>query len=174
MTTSCPPNGRASANPWHEIDRLYHKMLYWFYGPPHDLARAKAVAHQLKPLLDAHAQTPEAILGEAAWSLYHEVRGSLLLAIKHRKNEIRLIRRLLELPGSQDRYDVSDVVSRLELLAGLYDEAGDSRRAVELLQEAKDLSEATGLPFEGGDLLDEILSDAGGKSGGQNLGPVRK
>jgi hypothetical protein len=159
MRTNYPESRRKFRSEWDQIDYLYHKMLYWFYGPPHSVARAKPFARRLKPLLDAHAGTPEAILGESAWSLYHEVQGNLPLAIKHRENEIRLIRKLLRLCEAQKCYDVADLISRMELLALLYDQDGDTPQARRLLRKARALCAEHRLPFEGEDLLAEIDAD---------------
>jgi hypothetical protein len=57
------------------------------------------------------------------------------------------------------RYGTNDLVDRFDLLAMLYHDSGDLDRAILTLVRSKSLCERFGVPFEGGDLLREYLSE---------------
>ena len=89
----------------------------------------------------------ESIFIEECRSLVSEALGDLEKAIWHRENEIRLVRRLLQLAKESSTEDVvhsaynySDLQERLHILAMLYGDVGDVHRAIELLQESKKLA----------------------------------
>jgi hypothetical protein len=163
---SLPPTRRKFANDWDEVEYLYWKLLYWFYEQDNP-ARARGYAARLERLLPKVAGSHEAILGQECRSLLYELKGDLRNAIKHREQETRLIKRLLELAKdspSKDfilrAYDYSDLSDRLELLAMLHHEAGELDKALAVLREAKQLCARHRLPFDGRDLLEEYLAEA--------------
>jgi hypothetical protein len=165
MTTKTPSSRRSFANEWDEIDYLYEKMLYWLYdrGNPR---QARPFADRLECLLNKAAAGPETIFGEECRSLISELKGDLPAAIKHRENEIRLMKELHQLaagtPGKDlvlGRYDYGDLSDRLDLLAVLYHNSGELDRAISTLQESKQLCEAHGIPFYGRDILEAYLAE---------------
>ncbi len=165
MKTESPPNRRNFAGEWDEIQYLYHKILHWFY-PLRDRSKALHFCKRLEELLRKAASRHEAILGEACWSLLYEVRGDLAKAIQYRECEIQLIRRLWEIskgtPGEEfvlKDYDVSDLSDRLDLLAILYRDAGDLEKAIQVLEESKQLCKSHGIRFDGKDLLRDFLAE---------------
>ena len=97
----------------------------------------------------------------------YETRGEFRKAIKHRENEVRLIRRLHELARKMPDpnvalkdYGYADLSDRLDLLATLYHDSGQLDKALALLHESKKLCEKHGVEFDGGDLLEEYLAEA--------------
>ena len=48
----------------------------------------------------------------------------------------------------------------------LYDQAGDTRKAVRLLEESKEYCRRHGIPFDGQDVLDELSADLKPAAGG--------
>jgi len=97
-----------------------------------------------------------------------ETKGDLKNAIRHRENEIRLIRRLHQLSQGTEseayafsQYDYEDLADRLYLLATLYHDSGDLDKAIATLEETKRLSEAQGLEFEWRDDVREWLKERG-------------
>ncbi|MCI0681396.1 MAG: hypothetical protein L0Y71_04765 [Gemmataceae bacterium] len=150
-----------------EIEYVYQKLLHWFY-PVRDPAKARRYASRLKRLLQRRKKVRPGIFTEECWSLVCEVEGDYLQAIRHRKNEIRLIRRLHSIT-SKDQWELvsrfygyDDLSDRLDLLALLYDGIGQTDRAIKILRESKALCDRHGIPFDGEEILQELLSDPQG------------
>jgi hypothetical protein len=148
-----------------EIDYLYHKLLYWLYDRG-DRRKALAFVDRLERLLEEVSPGAEAILSEECRSLIAEARGDLANAIRHRENEIHLIKRLHRISrnsASRDYvmrvYGYSDLSDCLDLLAVLYHDSGALDRAVNLLRASKRLCQTHGVAFDGEDLLDEYLNE---------------
>jgi tetratricopeptide (TPR) repeat protein len=164
MTSHAPPTRRKFQSDWEQVEYLYNKLLHWFYGEEAP-ARARPYAERLKRLLRKNDAKQESILGQECRSLIYELEGDLEAAIRHRENEIRKIRRLHEITPKKDwdwvcqRYEYEDLSDRLDLLALLYDANGQTKRALELLGESKALCERHGLPFDGADILEELMAD---------------
>jgi len=164
MTTKTPSSRRPSANPWDEIDDLYQQLLYWLYDRG-NRRKAGEFAEKLELLLNK-VSDQETVFGEECRSLISEQRGDLPAAIKHRENEIRLIKRVHQLsagtPGNdlvRKRYGYDDLSDRLDLLAVLYHDNRELDKAISTLQESKSLCEAHGIAFDGQDVLDEYLAE---------------
>ena len=158
-----PLTRRKFAGHWDEIDYLYHKLLYWFYECG-DRRQAKPYGDRLERLLDEFCPDDHVIVPEECRSLICEVRGDLPGAIKHRENEIRLIKRLHRISQNTpsrnfalSQYDYSDLSDRLDLLATLYHEAAKPKRALRTLEESKHLCTTHGLMFAGQGLMRECL-----------------
>jgi hypothetical protein len=157
-----------------KMDDLYQELLTWLYERD-DPARAQAVASRLAKLLSRYQSEPESIFVEECRSLVAEAMGDLANAIRHRENEIRLIRRLHRLTQNRpeadlarSQYDFDDLHQRLNLLAMLYHDRGDLPKAISTLQESKRLCATHHLPFEDDDLLAAYLEERGdGASAGQ-------
>ena len=167
MSTSHPPTRRRFAGDWDEIEYLYRKLLYWFCERE-DRRRAAAFCDRLEPLLNQVSPDDKVIVGEECRSLICEVRGDLGGAIRHRENEIRLIKRLHRIsentPSNNfalSQYDYSDLSDRLDLLATLYREAGKPKRALRVLEESKKLCAAHGINFAGQELMRDCLREQG-------------
>ena len=164
MTSKPIPTRRKFAHEWDEILYLYDKLLYWFYERK-DRPRALRFCSRLARLLRKASPDHYAIRGEECWSLIWEARNNLGRAIEHRENEIRLIRRWLQLAdGSPHREWLlqqcgpEDLSDRLDLLAILYHDAGNLDRALHTLRQSEQLCKANGIPFDGGDILEEYLA----------------
>jgi len=156
---------RPRAQKWREINDLYHKLLYWYYDRQ-NLAKARPIARRLERLLSEVTSDQPTILGESAWALILEYKGDLLGAIKHRENDIQLMKRLLQISlKSPDpkailkHYDYSDLSDRLDLLAILYHDAGNLEQALKVLRQSQLLCEKRGIPFDGKSLLDDYLTE---------------
>jgi hypothetical protein len=166
MKTKTSRTRRTFYHEWDEIDYLYMKILDWFYGKG-NRRKALPFCARLEALLKKTPDAHEAILGEECWSLICEVRGDLAGAIAYREREIELIKRLhrisVNTPGRDivlQRYDYSDWSDRLDLLAILYHDAGDLRKAIQVLKESRRLCQRHGIPFDGKDLLRDFLAEA--------------
>jgi len=144
---------------------LYHKLLYWLYDRE-DRARARAFAERLARLLSKASPGHDAIFPEECWSLICEAKDDLGGAIRHRKNEIRLMKRLHEISrNTAQQEDVfrlhgyDDLSDRLDLLAVLYHDSGNLDKAINTLQESKQVCEKHGVKFDGVDILQEYLQE---------------
>jgi hypothetical protein len=151
---------------WDEIGYLRMKILDWFYGRG-NRRKALPFCARLEALLERTPEAREAILGVECWSLICEVRGDLAGAIAYRGHEIELIKRLhrisVNTPGRDFAlrgYDYSDLSDRLDLLAILYHDAGDIRKAIRVLKESRRLCQRHGIDFDGKDLLRDYLVEA--------------
>jgi tetratricopeptide (TPR) repeat protein len=166
MSTKSPPTRRKFKTAGDEINYLYDKLLFWLYGRGNP-RQALRFAGRLERLLTPSDR--EAIMGQECLSLIRELKGDLPRAIKHRNEEIRLIRRLhetsLHTPSREiilKAYDFSDLSDRLDLLAILYHELGDLDEAIRVLEESKQLCRSHRIPFDAQDVLDEYLSERAG------------
>jgi hypothetical protein len=155
---------------WRKIDDVYHQLLYWYYDKK-NLAKARPVARRLERLLSEVTSDEPTILAESARALVSECKGELNGAIKHRENEIRLMKRLLQIslkaPDPKailKHYDYSDLSDRLDLLAILHHDAGNLEQALKVLRQSKLLCEHHGIPFDGKDLLEHYLAEKGSAS----------
>jgi hypothetical protein len=91
MLESRPKNRRAFKSTWDEIIYRGHKAEYWFYrkGSPRNAARHLP---RLAVLLRRHDPMQQALIGQRLWALLFEARGDLRKAMKHRQEEIRMIK----------------------------------------------------------------------------------
>lgn len=164
MSKQAVRNRRRFADVADEIEHVYQKLVFWHCRKSGDV-RARQYAARLKKLLLRDETIPGSIFGEECWSLIFEVEGDVRHAIRHRENEIRLIRRLHEItPGEQfdlvsSWYGHSDLSDRLVILADLYHQIGQTDRAIRILRESKALCRRHGIPFDGEDILEELLND---------------
>jgi len=163
MKTKSPPDRHVFKTSWDEISYVYDKVLYWLYERE-SKARARPFAARLTRLLSEADPRQESILGQECRSLICESNNDLPGAIKHRKNEIRLIRRLREIsigtPTEEyvlNGYGYDDLSDRLDLLAVLYHDNGDLDKAIATLHESKQLCHEHGIDFDGADLLRDYL-----------------
>jgi hypothetical protein len=159
------PGRRKFADARDQIDYLYHKLLYWLYERKESI-RACAFAKRLGQVLSTSSPGHDAIFPEECWSLICEATEDLPGAIKHRENEVRLIKRLHALsrrtPHQDDAlqlYGYDDLSDRLDLLAVLYRDSGDLDKAIRLLHESKQLCEKHGVKFDGDDIMHEYLEE---------------
>ena len=155
---------------WEEIWSLYLRLLKQFYGRQRRVQNARADAERLDHLLDVTPGSGQAILGQQARALTAEVRGDLLAAIRHRRRATNLITRLLMGNYPFQDYDWSDVRDSLNLLALLYDEAGDSKSALKVLDESEQICRTHGVEFDAGDLADEIRTSPQQPAGARKRG----
>ncbi len=145
-----------------EIESLYQELLRAFYQAG-DRRRARSVAKLLEKALASHSEWNGSIRFHEIQSLMAELRGDWREAIEHRHVEIRRILELHCLTRTtpswefvERQYGANDVSDRLDLLAILYDNAGDLERAIETLHESRQYCEAQQISFDGQDLLDEF------------------
>jgi len=165
MKTKPPPDRRKFACQRDELDYLYHKLLYWLYERE-DFARARAFAQRLAALLSNASPGHDAIFPEECWSLIYEARQDLPGAIKHRENELRLMKRLHAISRNSGQeedvyrlYGYDDLSDILDLLAVLYRDNGSVDKAISTLHESKRVCETHGLKFDGQDILRECLEE---------------
>ncbi len=165
MKTKSPTSVRKASDQSEEMHQIYDKLVYWLYNRQ-KVHRARLFADRLAKLLARFSRTPESIFVEECRSLVCEAKGDLANAIKHRENEIRLIRRLHKI--SQDtpsadfvfsQYDYAGLSDRLDLLAMLYRDKGNLDKAIRILHESKQLCENHGIDFDGDDILQEYLRE---------------
>lgn len=149
---------------WDEAERLYDKLLYWLYKREAP-AKARPYADRLEGLLACLDPRQQAIFGQECRSLAREANEDLAGAIKHRKKEIRLIRALQASSRGKPEegfaftaYGNDDLSDRLDLLAELYRANGDPDKAIATLKESRKLCAKNGIPFDGEDLLQELLN----------------
>jgi hypothetical protein len=153
------------------IEPLYLKFLRAFYERE-DRAAAAEIAKKLESALRRQPKLARSIRGEEIRSLLAELRGDLTEAIRSRESEIRKIFELHSLSRSTPswdyvlrKYNFTDLSDRLDLLAGLYAEQGDLRRAVDTLHESKQFCTAHGIAFDGQELLNEYEATLARKEG---------
>jgi tetratricopeptide (TPR) repeat protein len=164
MTKQSTRTRRKFASVADEIDYLYNKILTWYYEKG-NLAKSRRYAARMKKLLPRDTSAPGSIFGEECWSLVCEIEGDRPAAIRHRENEIRLIRRLHTITTKDQWalvsqfYGYSDLSDRMDLLALSYDEIGQTDRAIRILRESKALCVRRRIPFDGEEILEELLSD---------------
>lgn len=135
--TSCPPTRRAFNIVWHEIAYLHSKAEYWWYR--NRSRRARRFAARLKKLLGTVADSHEAILGESSWALFAEMDNDLSAAARYRENQVRLVRRIIELGHAKPGNDQHRIVDLLMLIASLYERQDDLIRASARRAEAAEL-----------------------------------
>jgi hypothetical protein len=178
MSSKAPPTRRTFRTAWDEISYLYDKLLYWFYDRE-DSARALPFAKRLERLLKKAPDADTAIMTAECRSLIAELRGDLRGAIRHRENEVRLIKRLHQISRNTPSWEriarhmgYSDLSDRLDLLAILYHDAGDLGRAIATLRESKALCARHDILFDGQDLLEEYLNETrlGSEAGADGRG----
>jgi hypothetical protein len=165
MKTKPPPDRRKFADARDQIDYLYHKLLYWLYERE-DKVRARGFAKRLAHLLSKSSPGHDAIFPEECWSLICEAKHDLAGAIKHRENEVRLIKRLHEISRSTPQQDAvfrlygfDDLSDRLDLLAVLYHDNCNLDKAISTLHESRQLCEKQGIKFDGEEMIQEYLEE---------------
>jgi tetratricopeptide (TPR) repeat protein len=161
-------NGRPRfAHAWHEIEHLYLRVLEAYYDQE-DKRRALRYLPRLEKLLRQEDSNHQAILGEECWALLRELRGDLSAAITHRLNQVRLIRRLWQISENDPEevrrfalryYGPADLADRYDLLAILYRDAGQLKKAIKTLWQSRELCELHGVNFDGKDLLRDYLAE---------------
>lgn len=156
------PIARNSPTAADRFESLYLDLLRSFYGEG-DRTKSRQVAAKLCKAMEDSPEFDDSIRAEEIRSLVAELRGDLAAAVQSREAEIRKILELHSLaintPGWQrvlQIYDFSDISDRLDLLAILYDQAGDLDRAILTLRESKHFCDAHKISFDGHDLLDEL------------------
>lgn len=153
------------------ISRLYHQLSRSIDAHPSS-ARTTALANQLEAVLSELKEgTIGSIFAAECRSLVSEAKGDMQNAIRHREEEIRLIRRLHSIsqgtPGEEiafSQYGFDDLRDRLELLAVLYHDSGQLNKALVVLEEAKRLCLEHEFPFEAEDILKEYLEERPSKT----------
>jgi hypothetical protein len=167
MVSTGTKNGRKPRGGWPEIKWLCYEVVDVLYGHK-DRRRLTRLCNRLERLLEHEDPKQEAILGQECRALICEARGDLAGAIAHRENEIRMRKRLLQTihdpPTEADRYilknyDYEDLSDRLDLLAILYHDAGQLKKAIRTLWQSRELCELHGVKFDGKDLLRDYLTE---------------
>jgi hypothetical protein len=165
MKPKSPSDRRECTDASRQIGRIYDKLVYWLYQR-HDERRAQPYADRLRLWLADCGSEVGSIFVEDCWSLIHQAKGDLAKAIKHRENEIRLMRRLHELAQNTAganfvfrQYSYADLRDELDLLAILYHDSGDLDKAISVLQKSKNLCQKHGIRFDGEDILREYLKE---------------
>ncbi len=159
MKRTPPGNRRSFEGDWDRILYLYDKLLHWLYGM-HNRRRAVKFSAPLKSLLAARVGHT-AIKGEECWSLVCEAEGDLPSAIKYRRSEIRLIKRLRKLMRHPPEYGPDDLADRYDLLAILYHDAGRLDSAIAALKESRKICSRARIRFDGAKLMKDYLREKG-------------
>jgi hypothetical protein len=164
MKTKPPVDRRKFNGIWDEINYLRDKLLYWLYARE-NTSRALPYARRLQRLLPKADPAHESIVASEAWSLAFEAEGRFPKAIERRENEIRLIRRLLDVSRGLANeqfilatYGFGELSDRLDLLAMLRHNHGDLDGAIRALRESRELCEEHGIKFDGVVLLRDYLA----------------
>jgi hypothetical protein len=165
MKTKTIRTRRKFRSEWDEINYLRDKVLYWFYERE-DQRKALRFCDRLQTLVERASADHESILGEECWALLCEIRGDLTGAIAYREHEIEQIKKLFRISAKSTQrdfifqtFDYSDLGDRLDLLAILYHDTGNLKKAVVLLKESRQLCKRHRIPFEGEDLLRDYLAE---------------
>lgn len=162
-------NGTVRDHEWPRIRELYFDLIDAWYGDE-DGRRSRRLAARLEFLLEREDADQGAILGQDCRAMICEVRGDLAGAIRHRLNEIRMRKQLWESfppPGRRSEaqrsalrgYEIADLADRYDLLAILYHDAGQLRKAIRTLWQSRELCELHGIKFDGKDLLRDYLAE---------------
>lgn len=80
-------------------------------------------------------------------------------AIRYRKSEIRLRKRLLKMQPLIHGYKPDNLAGSLDMLAMLYHDVGNIKRAIAILLESRSVSENAGIPFDGKKLLMDFTKE---------------
>ena len=150
---------RSFRSEWDEINYLYDQLLYWFYGQE-NRARCYPYAFRLQRLLQRADPKAEALLGMDARAIMAELAGDHLDAARYRRKAVRALARLHERGELESvRLGPDDISDRLDLMAIHYWNAGRPRKALHVLGESEAFCAANGIPFDGGDIRDEITAE---------------
>ena len=156
------PNGDNVPPQSEAVESTFAEFLTCFYDK-NDRAKAIRLAAHLESLLAASPEYKGSIREQEIRSLIAEIRQDLGEAARYREAEIRKILELHSLstntpswPAVAQRYDFSDVSDRLDLLAIIYDDLGQTDAAINVLRESKQYCAAHGIRFDAQDVLDEF------------------
>src|SRR5207249_2230588 len=123
--------------------------------------RMGRLCDRLERLLAEEDPKQHAILGQECRALICEARGDMAGAIAHRETEIRFRKRMLQTihdpPTKTERYLLKysgpvDLADRYDLLAILYHDVGQLKKAIRTLWQSRELCELYGVKFDGKDL----------------------
>lgn len=162
-------NETAQVNHWPRIKDLYYDLIDAWFGDE-DSRHSRRLANRLHRLIELDDPKQTAILGQDCRALIRDVHGDLEGAIRHRLKEIRFRKRLLQTmppPGKRSEvqkialngYDFADLADRYDLLAILYHDAGQLKKALKALWQSRELCELHGVKFDGKDLLRDYLAE---------------
>lgn len=153
---------------WPTIEEEYDGLLHAFYEDE-DNALAAEIAGRLAPLLRQADPHRETIFASECWSLIAETRGNLPSAIHHRQKEIAKIEQLWNSARTADQADMFlqfhsplDLADRYDLLAILYHDSGQLKKAIQALWKSREICEEHGVKFDSTDLLKEYLQELRG------------
>lgn len=162
MTVKAPIRRRSKELSIESIDYLYADLVRLFYDEG-KVAEARKVGKRLQRAIAKDLDESDSIRGEEIRSLLAELKGDFVEAIRSREAEIRKILELHTLAKNKSSwnyvfrlYDYGDVSDRLDLLALLYESAGEHDRAVAVLEESKRFCASHRMPFDGQDVLTEF------------------
>jgi hypothetical protein len=165
MKRDLPTSKNGSIPSRLRLDQLYDRLLFWLYERP-SIARSRKYAEQMAERLEDDVRQEGTIFLEECRALVCEALGNLRGAIKHRKNEVELIRKLHFMANHKSqkatihrKYGYSDLRDRLTLLAVLFHDCGKLQEARNTLLEAKQLCRSRKIDFEDEDLLAEYTSE---------------
>jgi hypothetical protein len=142
-----PPTRRRFSTPWDCIKYNLDKLEYWL-DCRKDRARAKVYANRLRALLAKHDPDEEALLGSlgraAIASFDREYDEEIHYAEQGIQRLIKVSQWGIACPG----YDWSDVVDWMSILALLYSENGDNKKALAVAQRCKKLADKHGVDYD--------------------------
>lgn len=98
-----PSTERSFATAWGELDYLCRKIHFWLYARQRR-SQAAHFAARLQQVIEQLPANDTAILRQDGLALLAELQGDIPQAIKHRRREIELTRRLQQ-EAAKPRYD---------------------------------------------------------------------
>lgn len=119
-----PTKPRRFLGPRDELNYLNDVLVYYASLSQVGTAKARKHLRRFAVLLNERGLDDGSIMLQDHWALYHELAGNYPQAIRHRKREIALIRRLFEIGGPIA--DVNEVFlsAKMDRLAEDYEQTG--------------------------------------------------
>ncbi len=158
------PN-KPTADLWSEVNKLFDRVLEDLYERDDRSAAMKHVP-RLEVLVERGDPHRQGIFAAECRSLIAEARTDLVSAIAFRKHEIAQILRLWQSAKDKQQliffrelYRPADLSDRYDLLAILYHDAGQLKKAIRTLWKSRELCEEHGVKFDSPDLLRDYLKE---------------
>ena len=148
--TQAPKTRRTFSEPSDELAYLADKIEYWLYERG-NVAAAERFGPRFEALLQTNSRRLQGSIIYSVWSaLLYDLQDDMAREIKSREELVHLLRRLLEIDGPVGGFEWIDLIEELEVLAALYEDAGDLPRAEATAAAAEQLAaqRASGRPRE--------------------------
>ena len=168
-----PATRRRFSSVVDEAFYVYDKLLYWLYVRQRG-GRARRFAERLATLIGRDRLGP--VKQNECRALIAEARLDWKAASRFRRREIQSMERARSLAGTEKpvarrailrAFTASDVADRYDLLSIALRNDGRLRSALQALESSEAICRRHRVPFDGGDIRDEIVAEL---SGGPPLG----